>query len=44
MVVPEQTSIAEKRIGNHVPVTANSSERVVAREQIAKHKMFRSNG
>jgi hypothetical protein len=39
MVEPEQTSIAEQRIGNHVPVTKNSNERVVPREQIAKHKI-----
>jgi hypothetical protein len=31
MVEPEQTSIAEQRIGIHVPVTPNNSERVVAR-------------
>jgi hypothetical protein len=30
-VEPKQTSIAEQRIGNYVPVTTNSSERVVAR-------------
>jgi hypothetical protein len=30
MVKPEQTSIAEKRIEHHVPVTS-SNERVVAR-------------
>jgi hypothetical protein len=28
---PKQTSIAEQRIGNYVPVATNSNERVVAR-------------
>jgi hypothetical protein len=31
MVEPEQTSIAEQRLGNHVPATTNSNEAVVAR-------------
>jgi hypothetical protein len=31
MVEPEQTSIAEQRLGNHVPSTTNSNERVVER-------------
>jgi hypothetical protein len=43
MVEPEHKSIAEQRIGNHVPVTMNNSELVV-RQQDAKHEMFRSSG
>jgi hypothetical protein len=39
MVEPEQTSIAEQRLGNQFSVTTNSSERVVARWQVAKHKI-----
>jgi hypothetical protein len=31
MVEPVQKSIAEQRIGHHVPVTTNSNEEVVAR-------------
>jgi hypothetical protein len=31
MMEPEQMSIAEQRIGNHIPVTTNNSERVVAK-------------
>jgi hypothetical protein len=44
MLEPEQRPIAEQRIGNHVPVRTNNSERVAAKKQVAKHEMFRSNG
>jgi hypothetical protein len=39
MVEPEQTSIAEQRLGSHVPATMNSNERVIARQQVAKYKI-----
>jgi hypothetical protein len=34
IVEPEQTSVAEHRLGNHVPATTNSNERVVARLEV----------
>jgi hypothetical protein len=39
-VEPKRTSIAEQRLGNQVPATMNSDERVVARQQAAKHKIL----
>jgi hypothetical protein len=41
MVEPEQTSIAEQRLGYHVFATTNSNDndRVVATWQFAKHKI-----
>jgi hypothetical protein len=39
MVEPEQMSITEQWLGNHVPVTMNNNEQVFARYQAAKPKI-----
>jgi hypothetical protein len=37
---PEQTSIAEQRLGNHVPATTNSNERIVASCKLLNTRRF----
>jgi hypothetical protein len=39
MVKTEQTSIAEKRIGYHVPLRTNNSERVVSEHKIPRQRI-----